>query len=84
MARRELEFDEETDRLLSEIADGYEGDASRALTDLIHAHQSLESFVDQCEEEHGESLAAQLGRGERGFEQGRFTTWDEIKRRNGL
>ncbi len=84
MARRELEFDEETDRKLSEIASQYQGDASRALTDLIHAHETLESFVEACEEAHGDSLKQQLTRAKRSFEHGQFATWEEVKRHNGL
>jgi hypothetical protein len=29
-------------------------------------------------------LLAQKERGERGFREGRFTSWDEVKRRNNL
>jgi hypothetical protein len=51
---------------------------------LIHAHESLEAFVDQGEESHRDTLRAQLERSERGFREGRFTPWDEVKRRNRL
>jgi predicted transcriptional regulator len=84
MARRELELDDETDRLLAEIANGYEGDVSRALADLIHAHEALETFVEGCEQAHSDLLDEQVERAEEGFRQGRFTAWDELKRRNGL
>jgi hypothetical protein len=84
MASRQVDFDAETDRILAEIADAYEGDVSRALADLIHAHESLESFVGQCEEAHRDLLTDQLERAEQGFREGRFTPWDEIKRRSGL
>jgi hypothetical protein len=38
----------------------------------------------ECEEAHGNSLIAQRERAERGFREGHFTTWDEVKRRNDL
>ena len=84
MASRQLEFDEETDRMLSEIAQAYDGDVNRALTDLIRAHESVETFVEQCEEAQRDHLNQQVERGERGFREGRFATWDEVKRRNRL
>jgi hypothetical protein len=84
MARREVDFDEETDQMLARIAANYEGDLSKALSELIHAHESLETFVARCEEAHGDSLRAQAERAEGDFRDGRVTTWDEVKRRNGL
>jgi hypothetical protein len=84
MAGRQVDFDEETDRILLEISEAYDGDISRALADLIHAHESLERFVGQCEEAHHDELDAQVNRAEEGFRKGRFTPWSEIKVRNGL
>ena len=84
MVRHQIEFDEETDRMLSELAREHQGDLGKALAELVHAHQSLEAFVERCEEAHPESLRAQVERAERGFREGRFTTWDEVKRRNAL
>ena len=60
------------------------GDLGEALADLLQAHQSIEAFVEECEEAHQDSLLAQKERGERGFREGRLTTWDEVKRRNDL
>jgi hypothetical protein len=60
------------------------GDLGEALADLLQAHQSVEAFVEECEEAHQDSLLAQKERGERGFREGRLTTWDEVKRRNDL
>ncbi|MGA2740255.1 MAG: hypothetical protein ABSG65_22795 [Bryobacteraceae bacterium] len=44
----------------------------------------VEAFMESCEEAQRDSLLAQKERAERGFCDGRFTTWDEVKRRNGL
>jgi hypothetical protein len=81
---RQIEIDEDTDRILGELAQTYEGDLSKALADLVHAHDSVECFLDEIEEIHRSSLSAQVERAERGFREGRFTTWDEVKQRNGL
>jgi hypothetical protein len=56
----------------------------KALGDLLRAHESIEAFVAVSEEDHRDALLAQRERGERGFRKGRFTTWDEVKRRNDL
>ena len=84
MVCRQIDLDEESDRILSGLARDYQGDLGRALGDLLHAHQSVEAFVEVCEEAHRDSLLIQKERGERGFREGRFTTWDEVKRRNDL
>ena len=84
MIRREIDLDEESDRILSGIAQDYHGDLGGALADVLQAHQSVEAFAEECEEAHRDSLLAQKERGERGFREGRFTSWDEVKRRNDL
>jgi hypothetical protein len=73
------------------FADCFHGDTAcdwhlpgEPLADLVHAHDSVECFLDEIEEIHGSFLRAQLERAERGFREGRFTTWDEVKQRNGL
>ena len=60
----------------------YEGNLGRTLAELVHAHESRETFVEESEEVHHTSLLAQVERAERGFRAGRFTTWEEVKRRN--
>lgn len=82
--RREINLDEETDRILEEFAQEYEGGPDEALSDLLHAHKSIETFVEQCEEGHRETLLEQLEPGKRGFKEGRAASWDEVKRRNNL
>jgi hypothetical protein len=56
MVRRQIDFDEETDRILAELARDYEGDVGKALAELVHAHESLETFVEKSEEVHRASL----------------------------
>jgi hypothetical protein len=84
MVSRQINLDEETDQILADLAQDYKGDLSKALTDLVHAHESLEAFVAGCEDGNRESLLAQVERAERGFREGRSTSWEEVKRRNQL
>ena len=84
MITRQIDLDEESDRILSGLAQDYHGDLGGALADLLQAHQTVEAFVEECEEANRDSLLTQKERSERGFREGRFTTWDEVKRRNHL
>ena len=84
MISLQIEIDEETDRLLTEIAADYDGDCSKALIDPIHAPQVSEEFLDKFERLHHDELLAQRDRSERDFREGNWTTLEEVKRRNGL
>jgi len=84
MIRRQIELDEESDRILTGLAENHKGDLAEALAEVLRAHQSVEEFMDECEEFHQESLLAQKERAERDFSHRRYTMWDEIKRRNNL
>ena len=84
MVHRQIEFDEETDRILVDLARDYEGDLGKALTNLVRSHESLASFLDQCEEAQSASLAVQKARSEQNFREGRVIAWDDVKRRNNL
>lgn len=84
MVRREIDFDEETDRYLTDLARDFDGDLGKTLAHLLQSRESLESFLDQCEESHRASLLAQKEQSERAFAEGRVTSWDEVKRTNQL
>jgi hypothetical protein len=84
MACRQIDLDEESDRILSGLAQDYRGDMGKALGDLLRAHESVEAFVAACEEDQRDMLLVQRERAERGFREGRSTAWDEVKRRNDL
>lgn len=84
MIRREIDLDEESDRILSELAQDYEGDAGKALADLLHTRGGIEAFADACEEAQLDLLLAQKDRSEREFRDGRVVSWEEVKRRNRL
>jgi hypothetical protein len=84
MVRRAIEIDEDTDRILTELASEYNGDLSRALADLIHAYEGLEAFADRSEAAHEDVTRAVRDRSEADFGEGRTVTWEDVKARNGL
>ena len=84
MVRREIEIDEDTDRLLNELASEYQGDLSLALADLVHTRAGLEEFAEQREAAHQDALRNMRDRSEADFREGRTVAWDEVKARNGL
>jgi len=84
MATRKIELDEEASENLDAIARAYGGDDSLAISDLLRAHETIESFLDELEANPSEELATQKERAERGFREGRFISWQDIKRENGL
>ena len=83
MIRREIEIDEDTDRLLTELASEYEGDLSLALADLVHARQGLEELADRSELEREDALRTLRDKSEADFREGRTVTWQDVKARNG-
>jgi hypothetical protein len=84
MVRRQIDFDEETDRNLANLAEDYGGNLNEALADLLRSRESIESFLDSCEEAQRDSIQQQLRRSEREFASGATVPWTELKRRNGL
>ena len=84
MIRREIEIDEDTDRLLTELASEYEGDLNLALVDLVHARQGLEELADRSELEREDTLRRLRDKAEADFREGRTMTWPDVKARNGL
>ena len=50
MLRREI--DQESDRILTELASEFEGDLSQALAHLLQTREHLETFADQSESGH--------------------------------
>jgi len=76
MVRREIEIDEETDRLLAELAAEYQGNLGKAVADLVLAHEGLENFVEQSEGLLGDSMMRQIrDRAEADFHEGRTVGW---------
>jgi predicted transcriptional regulator len=84
MAARNIELDDDANQILDSMADAYDGNASLAISELLRAHETIESFLDELEASQAAGLAAQKERAERGFREGRFSSWQEVKRENGL
>jgi hypothetical protein len=84
MVQRQIILDEKTDRILSELAESYEGNASEAIAGLLLARGDHESLLEQSEALHHDSILAQLERSEQDFREGRIITLEEIKRRHGM
>jgi hypothetical protein len=84
MVRRRIDFDEETDRHLADLAQDFGGDLGQALAELMQSRESIESFLDQCEESNQAALRAQRDQSARDFREGQAVSWSEGKRRNHL
>jgi len=84
MVRREIEIDEETDRIFTNLATDYKGDLSLALADLVHARAGLQEFAERSEVAHENALRALRDRSEGDFREGRTVSWEDVKANNGL
>jgi hypothetical protein len=84
MVRREIEIDEGTDRILTELAAEYKGDLSQALADLVLAREGMEEFAERSEAEHENALRVLRDRSEADFRERRTVTWDNVKAHSGL
>jgi len=84
MVRREIEIDEDTDRLLNELASEYNGDLNSALADLIRSYEGIEALAERSEEGQGLRLRTLRERAESEFQEGRIMTWQDVKRNNRL
>ena len=82
--RREIEIDEETDRIFTNLATDYKGDLSLALADLVHARAGLEELAERSEAAHENALRALRDRSEGDFREGRTVSWEDVKANNGL
>ena len=84
MVRREIEIDDDIDRLLTELASEYDGNLSQALAVLVHTHEDLESFADRSEAAQETTLRAARDQAEADFLEGRTVAWEQLKARNSL
>ena len=84
MAMRQIQLSPEADPILDSVAESYGGDTGLALSELLIAHQSIESFLDEVEAENAVELLRQRDRSVRDFAAGLTTPWEQIKLENGL
>jgi len=84
MALRQVQLSSEADLILDSVAVSFGGDAGLALSELLIAHESIESFLDETEGANAEELMRQRDRSTREFRDGHTVSWEQVKRNNGL
>jgi hypothetical protein len=84
MAVRQLHLTAEAEPILDSVAASFGGDASLALSELLIAHESIESFLDDMETSYSDDLLRQRDRSAREFRDGLAVSWEKVKLDNGL
>ena len=84
MAVRQVRLSPEAEPILDSVAVSFGGDEGLALSELLIAHESIESFLDEMEGANAEELLRQRDRSTREFQEGRTVSWEQVKRNNGL
>jgi hypothetical protein len=84
MAVRQVRLSPEAEPILDSVAASFGGDADIALSELLIAHESIESFLDEMENANSEELMGQRDRSTREFREGRTASWEQVKLDNGL
>jgi hypothetical protein len=84
MVERQIQLDEDASLILDSISEAYGGNPSLAISELLRANEMIESFLDDLDASDPTKLEIQKQRAERGFREGRSTSWDEVKSQNGL
>ena len=81
MKRRQILLDEESDRILAELAESHSGDRSLAIRAVLRAHKTIESTLDDLERAHVPELLRQKLQSEKSFREGTAVPWEQVKRR---
>jgi hypothetical protein len=84
MAVRQVQLSPEAGPILDSVAQSFGGDVGLALSELLIAHESIESFLDEIETSNAEELMRQRDRSTREFQDGLAVSWERIKLNNGL
>jgi hypothetical protein len=84
MATRQVRLSPEAEPILDSIAASFGGDAGLALSELLIAHESIESFLDEMEDANAGELMRQRDRLAREFQEGLTVSWERVKLNNGL
>jgi predicted polyphosphate/ATP-dependent NAD kinase len=84
MAMRQIQLRPGADPILDSVDESYGGDAGLALSDLLIAQQSIESFLDELEAESSAELLRQRDRASSEFAARATVSWEQIKLENGL
>jgi hypothetical protein len=75
MAARQFELTPEAEPILDSVA-AFGGDASLALSELLIAHESIESFLDEMESSCSAELIRQRERSAHEFRDGLVVPWE--------
>jgi len=84
MAVRQVQLSPEAEPILDSVAASFGGDAGLALSELLIAHESIESFLDEMEGADTEELMRQRDRSTHEFREGLTVSWEQVKFNNGL
>jgi hypothetical protein len=84
MALRQVQLSPEAEPILNSVAASFGGDAGLALSELLIAHEAIESFLDELEGANAEELIRQRDRSTREFREGQTVSWEKVKLDNGL
>jgi hypothetical protein len=79
MAVRQFQLTPEAEPILDSVAASFGGDASLALSELLIAHESIESFLDEMEGSRSKELVRQRDRSAREFREGQTVSWEKVK-----
>jgi hypothetical protein len=81
MKKVQIVLDRPTEAILASLAESHSGDKSRAVREILRMHETLDTLLDELEAGHGPELRLQKARSEKGFREGKSTTWEEVKRK---
>ena len=81
MKRRQILLDEESDRILAELAEFHSGDRSLAVREVLRTHKTVESMLDDIERAQAPELLRQKLQSEKSFQGGTAVPLEQIKRR---
>ncbi len=84
MVHRDIEIDEDTNRLLTDLASDHDGNLGLALADLVHAREGLEEFAERSELACEPGLRVLRDKAETDFRDKRTVSWKDVKACNGL
>ena len=81
---RTITLDEESELILRQVAESFDGDETLALREVLRTHGAMESLMDEIEADQQDPLRAQKDRAEADIAAGRLVPWNEVKRVSGL
>jgi hypothetical protein len=84
MAIRQVQLSPEAEPILNSVAASFGGDTNLALSELLIAHEAIESFLDEWEGANAGELLRQLDRSTREFREGLTVSWEKLKLASGL